>query len=164
MGAKLTKSVHTKQSVVAYPTTVYTLEYKATLSRWNPNYTVKKSHITKSYENLNDPAFWNSWLENMMRDALLSSIENTTGEDVHITESPPITDIEVNTDDILDTNNNTVTITGWIRWKSYSVDLGALISGMHSQLDGGLSYECIRDTQEKWSCLFYPSGLWRNRA
>lgn len=164
MGAKSTKTIHSsKESILAYPTTIYTLEYKATLSRWNTKYHIKKSHIAKAYANLNDPLFWKAWLTNMMRESVINSIERTSGEDVHTTDSPPITEIEVYTEDNNLISGKDVTITGYIQWKSYSVDITSLVNGMYSQLNGSLSYECIRDDKEKWSCLFYPSGLWRNR-
>ena len=141
--------------VKAIPNTNYSLTFTGRISP--KSYLKTKLNYKGIYEEITDNAFWNIFIQETMRDSILSLLHKQIMEEFHSTEYPPISDIII----VLETAKNGYQniVSGTIFWKSLLVDPSVIAECIAEKFLYTHSSNKIYDSDKNWSYTFVPGKL-----
>ena len=105
---------------------------------------------------MTDP-FWTIFIEEIMRDSILSILYKKMGQGFYSNEYPPVSGVTI----ILDTKKGVLQniISGTIFWKGVSTDTTELAECIAMKMLDSDSKNMIEDLQMNWSYHFVPGRL-----
>jgi len=141
--------------VKATPNTNYSLTFTGGITLRSS--LKKKYNHEDIYEDIVKHNYWNVFIQEVMRNSILSLLHKQIKEDFHSTEYPPISDIVVILDRRKKDSQNIVS--GTIFWKSVFIDPSIIAECIADKFLLMGSSNKIYDSQKSWSYTFIPEKL-----